>query len=358
MPDTHHSRVLIIGAGPAGYTAAIYAARAGLQPLLVAGLEPGGQLTITTDVENDPGFAEVIQGPWLMEQMAAQAENVGTRIVADVIVEADFSARPFRCRGDSGDTYVADAAILATGAQARWLGIESEQRLQGRGVSACATCDGFFYRGKRVAVVGGGNTAVEEALYLTHHADHVTLIHRRDALRAEKILQARLLVNPKISVLWDSVVEEIVGGGTPETVEGVRLHNVKAGTSSVLPVDGVFIAIGHTPNTAIFAGQVAMDAEGYVATTPGSTRTSRPGVFAAGDVQDKVFRQAVTAAGTGCMAALEAEKFLAEEAATLAGATTDLVGSHGQGFGSDAGGQAAGSGAPGPTTKEASLAAD
>ena len=260
MTETHHSRILIIGAGPAGYTAAIYAARAGLQPLLVAGLEPGGQLTITTDVENYPGFAEVIQGPWLMEQMAAQAENVGTRIVPDVIVEVDFSARPFRCRGDSGDTYVADAVILATGAQARWLGIESEERLQGRGVSACATCDGFFYRGKRVAVVGGGNTAVEEALYLTHHADHVTLIHRRDALRAEKILQARLFVNPKISVVWDSVVDEILGGGSPETVEGVRLRNATHGTYSVLPVDGVFIAIGHTPNTAIFAGQVAMDA--------------------------------------------------------------------------------------------------
>jgi thioredoxin reductase (NADPH) len=316
MPDTHHSRILIIGAGPAGYTAAIYAARASLQPLLVAGLEPGGQLTITTDVENYPGFAEVIQGPWLMEQMSAQAESVGTRIMPDVIVEVDFSARPFRCRGDSGDIYVADSVILATGAQARWLGLASEQRLQGRGVSACATCDGFFYRGKRVAVVGGGNTAVEEALYLTHHADHVTLIHRRDALRAEKILQARLRANPKISVVWDSVVEEILGGGSPETVQGVRLRNVKSGADSVLPVDGVFVAIGHTPNTAVFAGQVAMDSEGYVVTVPGSTRTSRPGVFAAGDVQDKVFRQAVTAAGTGCMAALEAEKFLAAEGAS------------------------------------------
>jgi thioredoxin reductase (NADPH) len=316
MPDTHHSRILIIGAGPAGYTAAIYAARASLQPLLVAGLEPGGQLTITTDVENYPGFAEVIQGPWLMEQMSAQAESVGTRIMPDVIVEVDFSARPFRCRGDSGDIYVADSVILATGAQARWLGLASEQRLQGRGVSACATCDGFFYRGKRVAVVGGGNTAVEEALYLTHHADHVTLIHRRDALRAEKILQARLRANPKISVVWDSVVEEILGGGSPETVQGVRLRNVKSGADSVQPVDGVFVAIGHTPNTAVFAGQVAMDSEGYVVTVPGSTRTSRPGVFAAGDVQDKVFRQAVTAAGTGCMAALEAEKFLAAEGAS------------------------------------------
>ncbi|HVC61425.1 MAG TPA: thioredoxin-disulfide reductase [Acetobacteraceae bacterium] len=336
MPETHYGRVLIIGAGPAGYTAAIYAARAGLQPLLVAGLEPGGQLTITTDVENYPGFAEVIQGPWLMEQMAAQAGNVGTRIVPDVIVTVDFSARPFRCLGDSGDTYVADAVILATGAQARWLGLDSEQRLQGRGVSACATCDGFFYRGKRVAVVGGGNTAAEEALYLTHHADRVTLIHRRGALRAEKILQARLFANPKIAVVWDSVVEEIVGGGTPEVVEGVRLRDVNTGTSSVLPVDGVFVAIGHTPNTAIFAGHVAMDAEGYVATVPGSTRTSRPGVFAAGDVQDKVFRQAVTAAGTGCMAALEAEKFLAGDVAVVAGANPDTGQSRGQAPGPDA----------------------
>ena len=319
MPETHRSRVLIIGAGPAGYTAAIYAARANLQPILVAGLEPGGQLTITTDVENYPGFADVIQGPWLMEQMAAQAEHVGTRIEPDVIVEAEFSARPFRCRGDTGDHYIADAVILATGAQARWLGIESEQRLQGRGVSACATCDGFFYRGKRVAVVGGGNTAVEEALYLTHHADRVTLIHRRDALRAEKILQARLFSNSKIDVVWNNVVEEILGGGSPETVEGVKLRDVHTGAVTALPVDGVFIAIGHTPNTAIFAGQVAMDADGYIVTVPGSTRTSTPGVFAAGDVQDKVFRQAVTAAGTGCMAALEVEKFLAEEVAAPAG---------------------------------------
>jgi len=320
MPETHRSRVLIIGSGPAGYTAAIYAARANLEPLLVAGLEPGGQLTITTDVENYPGFADVIQGPWLMEQMAAQAQHVGTRIVADLIVEVDFSVRPFRCRGDSGDIYLADAVIVATGAQARWLELESEQRLQGRGVSACATCDGFFYRGKRVAVVGGGNTAVEEALYLTHHADHVTLIHRRDALRAEKILQARLLSSPKISVVWNHVVKEILGGGTPETVVGARLCDVTSGGETELAVDGVFIAIGHTPNTAIFAGQLAMDAEGYVVTVPGSTRTSRPGVFACGDVQDKLFRQAVTAAGTGCMAALEAEKFLAEAAATPAGA--------------------------------------
>jgi thioredoxin reductase (NADPH) len=311
MPETYRARVLIIGSGPAGYTAAIYAARASLSPILVAGLEPGGQLTITTDVENYPGFADVIQGPWLMEQMAAQAEHVGTRIVHDLITRVDFSTRPFRCVADSGDQFLADAVIIATGAQARWLGIDSEQRLQGRGVSACATCDGFFYRGKAVAVVGGGNTAVEEALYLTHHADSVTLIHRRDALRAEKILQTRLFANPKIKVVWDNVVEEIEGGGAPEVVTGVRLRDVKTGGLARLPVDGVFVAIGHTPNTAIFAGQVAMDSEGYIQTEPGSTRTTTEGVFAAGDVQDKVFRQAVTAAGTGCMAALEAEKWLA-----------------------------------------------
>ena len=314
MPETHRTRVLIIGAGPAGYTAAIYAARAGLSPTLVAGLEPGGQLMITTDVENYPGFTEVIQGPWLMEQMAGQAEHVGTRIVHDLITRVDFTTHPFHCVADSGDVFVADSVVIATGAQARWLDIESEQRLQGRGVSACATCDGFFYRGKSVAVVGGGNTAVEEALHLTHHADSVTLIHRRDALRAEKILQARLFANPKIRVIWDSVVEEIVGGGHPEVVTGIRLLNVKTGRMETLSVDGVFIAIGHTPNTAIFAGQVAMDSEGYIQTRPGSTRTTVDGVFAAGDVQDKIFRQAVTAAGTGCMAALEAEKWLAGHA--------------------------------------------
>jgi thioredoxin reductase (NADPH) len=277
----------------------------------VAGLEPGGQLTITTDVENYPGYAEVIQGPWLMEQMASQAEHVGTRIVHDLITRVDFRSRPFQCVADSGDIFLADAVIIATGAQARWLGIPSEERLQGRGVSACATCDGFFFRGKSVAVVGGGNTAVEEALYLTHHADSVTLIHRRDALRAEKILQARLFAHPKIKVVWDSVVDEIEGGGSPEVVTGIRMRNVKDRSVTSMPIDGVFIAIGHVPNTAIFAGQVAMDAEGYILTEPGSTRTSVEGVFAAGDVQDKVFRQAVTAAGTGCMAALEAEKWLA-----------------------------------------------
>ncbi|MGH7042243.1 MAG: thioredoxin-disulfide reductase [Acetobacteraceae bacterium] len=315
MPETHQSRVLIIGAGPAGYTAAIYAARAGLAPILASGLQPGGQLTITTDVENYPGFAEVIQGPWLMEQMAAQAAHVGTRIVPDLIVAADFAAAPFRCRGDSGDTYLADAVIIATGAEARWLGLPSEKRLAGRGVSACATCDGFFFRGKRVVVVGGGNTAVEEALYLTHHATDVTLIHRRVALRAEKILQERLFAHPKIRLVWNAVVTEVLGGGEPETVTGVRLSDVRSGAERELPTDGVFIAIGHQPNTVIFAGQVAMDAEGYIEAVPGSTRTSVPGVFAAGDVQDKVFRQAVTAAGTGCMAALEVEKFLAVRSA-------------------------------------------
>ena len=311
MPETTRTPMLIIGAGPAGYTAAIYAARASLAPTLIAGLQPGGQLTITTDVENYPGFAEVIQGPWLMEQMAAQAEHVGTRVVQDMVTRVDFAERPFRCETDGGDVFLADSVVIATGAQARWLGLPSEQQLQGRGVSACATCDGFFYRGKRVVVIGGGNTAVEEALYLTHHADRVTLVHRRDALRAEKILQARLFANPKISVVWDSVAEEILAGGMPEVVTGIRLRNVRTGEASELATDGVFIAIGHTPNTAVFAGQVAMDAEGYIQVTPGSTRTSVEGVFAAGDVQDKVFRQAVTAAGTGCMAALEAEKWLA-----------------------------------------------
>jgi thioredoxin reductase (NADPH) len=314
MPQTHHTRVLVIGAGPAGYTAAIYAARASLSPLLVAGLQPGGQLMITTDVENYPGFADAIQGPWLMEQMEAQARHVGTTILHDLIMAVDFSERPFRCVGDSGDIYLADTVIVATGAQARWLGLPSEKTYQGAGVSACATCDGFFYRGKRVAVVGGGNTAVEEALYLTHHADHVTLIHRRDTLRAEKILQRRLFDHPKISVIWDSAVEEILGGGTPQVVTGIRLTHLRTDQQRDIAVDGVFIAIGHTPNTAVFASHLALDPEGYVLTTPGSTRTSVPGVFAAGDVQDKVFRQAVTAAGTGCMAALEAERWLTETA--------------------------------------------
>jgi thioredoxin reductase (NADPH) len=318
MPETHRTRVLVIGAGPAGYTAAIYAARASLEPMLVAGLQPGGQLMITTDVENYPGFADSIQGPWLMEQMQAQAEHVGTRLVGDLVMEVDFSRRPFRCVGDSGDIYLADAVVIATGAQARWLGLPSEKAYQGAGVSACATCDGFFYRGKRVAVVGGGNTAVEEALYLTHHASAVTLIHRRGSLRAEKILQRRLFEHPKIEVVWDSIVEEIVGGGTPAVVTGLRISHRETGEERTLAVDGVFVAIGHTPNTAVFRGQVDLDAEGYVLTTPGSTRTNVEGVFAAGDVQDKVFRQAVTAAGTGCMAALEAEKWLTETAPILA----------------------------------------
>ena len=312
MPTTHHTRVLIIGAGPAGYTAAIYAARAALRPMLVAGLQPGGQLTITTDVENYPGFAAAIQGPWLMEQMQAQAEHVGTVIHHDLIAEVDFSRRPFRCVGDSGDIYNADSVIIATGAQARWLGIESEQRFQGFGVSACATCDGFFFRDKHVAVIGGGNTAVEEALYLTHHAASVTVIHRRDSFRAERILQQRLEANAKIRVIWDTVLEEVTGTDKPLTVNGLKLRNVKSQAASTLAVDGVFIAIGHTPTTEIFRGQVECDAEGYVLTRPGTTRTSVPGVFAAGDVQDKIWRQAVTAAGTGCMAALEVEKWLAE----------------------------------------------
>jgi thioredoxin reductase (NADPH) len=322
MADTITSPMLIIGAGPAGYTAAIYAARAALKPVLVAGLQPGGQLMITTDVENYPGFAEVIQGPWLMEQMRKQAEHIGTRVVEDVVTAIDLSRRPFRATGDSGSTYIADAVVIATGAQARWLGIPSEKRFQGFGVSACATCDGFFFRGKRVAVIGGGNTAVEEALYLTRHAAQVTLVHRRASLRAEKILQQRLFANPKITVVWDHVVEEILGTEEPPSVTGLRLRHVRTGATEVLEVDGVFIAIGHTPTTSLFKGQIEMDAEGYILTAPGSTRTSVPGVFAAGDVQDKVFRQAVTAAGTGCMAALEAEKYLAAAAAQPAMAAT------------------------------------
>ena len=312
MSDVKKTRVLIIGAGPAGSTAAIYAARANLQPVLVAGLQPGGQLTITTDVENYPGFADTIQGPWLMEQMAKQAEHVGTEILYDLITRVDFSNRPFKAWTDGGIQFLADSVIIATGAQARWLGLPSETAYQGAGVSACATCDGFFYRGKQVAVIGGGNTAVEEALYLTHHASHVTLIHRRDKFRAEKILQDRLFANPKISVIWDHALDEITGAGTPAVVTGARLKHVKSGATRSLDVDGVFIAIGHSPTTAIFEGQVMRDSEGYILTTPGTTATSVPGIFAAGDVQDKIFRQAVTAAGTGCMAALEAEKFLAD----------------------------------------------
>ncbi|MBP6819283.1 thioredoxin-disulfide reductase [Ferrovibrio sp. MS7] len=312
MAQTFRTKVLILGSGPAGATAAIYAARASLKPIMVHGLQPGGQLTITTDVENYPGFAEVIQGPWLMEQMEAQAKHVGTEIIHDIITEIDLSKRPFVAKGDSGDSYIADALIIATGAQARWLGLPSEQAFQGFGVSACATCDGFFFRGKKVVVVGGGNTAVEEALYLTNHAAEVTVVHRRDGFRAEKILQDRLFANPKIKVVWDHVIDEIQGGEEPKGVNAVRLKNVKTGAVQTLATDGVFIAIGHTPNTTLFQGQLPLDAEGYITTKPGTTQTTIPGVFAAGDVQDKIYRQAVTAAGTGCMAALEAEKFIAE----------------------------------------------
>jgi thioredoxin reductase (NADPH) len=319
MSERHHSRVLIIGAGAAGYTAAIYAARANLQPLLVAGLQPGGQMTITTDVENYPGFADIIQGPWLMEQMRQQAEHVGTKVILDLIVAIDLSRRPFVATGDSGDYYLGDTVIVATGAQARWLGLRSEEIFRGFGVSACATCDGFFFRGKDVVVVGGGNTAVEEAIYLTNHARRVTLVHRRDILRAEKILQDRLFRNPKIEIIWDSVVDDILGLPEPPTVTGIRLRNVRSGAVSELGCDGVFVAIGHTPVTDFLVGQLALDPEGYVITRPDSTQTAIPGVFAAGDVKDRIFRQAVTAAGMGCMAALEAEKFLAaqEEAVSV-----------------------------------------
>jgi thioredoxin reductase (NADPH) len=319
MSERHHSKVLIIGAGPAGYTAAIYAARANLQPLLVTGLQPGGQMTITTDVENYPGFAEIIQGPWLMEQMQRQAEHVGTRAILDMITEIDLGHRPFVATGDSGDVYIGETVIIATGAQARWLGLPSEEIFRGFGVSACATCDGFFFREKDVVVVGGGNTAVEEAIYLTNHARRVTLVHRRDTLRAEKILQDRLFRNPKIDFIWDSVVEEILGEPEPPSVTGVRLRNVRTGAFTERRCEGVFVAIGHTPVTGFVSGQLKLDPEGYILTRPDSTQTAIPGVFAAGDVKDKVYRQAVTAAGLGCMAALEAEKFLAaQEGATTA----------------------------------------
>jgi thioredoxin reductase (NADPH) len=318
MTQRHHTKFLIIGSGPAGYAAAIYAARANLQPIMVQGLQSGGQLTITTDVENYPGFADVIQGPWLMEQMQKQAEHVGTRVIADMIVSADLSRRPFTCIGDSGDIYVAESVAICTGAQARWLGLPSEETFRGAGVSACATCDGFFFRGREVVVVGGGNTAVEEALYLTNHATKVTVIHRRDRFRAEKILQARLFANPKIRVVWDSVVEEILGERNPSRVTGVRIANLKTRATSVVPCDGFFVAIGHTPVTDMFKGQLALDNDGYILTKPDSTATQIPGVYAAGDVKDKIFRQAVTAAGMGCIAALEAEKFLAAEEAAAA----------------------------------------
>jgi thioredoxin reductase (NADPH) len=308
----HHSKVIVLGSGPAGYTAAIYAARAMLSPTLIQGSQPGGQLTITTDVENYPGFAEPIQGPWLMEQMQAQAEHVGTHIVMDHINKVELRGRPIRLEGDSGDTYTCDALIIATGAQARWLDLPSEAHFKGHGVSACATCDGFFYKGKDVVVVGGGNTAVEEALFLTNFANKVTLVHRRDFLRAEKILQERLFKNPKVDVIWDSVVEEVIGTPSPKSVTGVVLKNLKTGMTSEIMTDGFFVAIGHAPATELFKGQLDMTPSGYLITAPDSTATTIPGVFAAGDVKDEVFRQAVTAAGMGCMAALEAERYLAK----------------------------------------------
>ena len=312
MAITRHTKVLILGSGPAGYTAAIYAARAMLKPLLLQGIQPGGQLTITTDVENYPGFAEPIQGPWLMEQMEAQAKNVGTEIVLDHVNEVDLSKRPFFLNCESGDAYTCDVLIICTGAQARWLGLPSEDAFKGFGVSACATCDGFFYRGKEVVVIGGGNTAVEEAIFLTNFAKRVTLVHRRDSLRAERIMQERLFKNSKIEVVWDHAVEEIIGTADPKSVTGIRLKHVKTGEITERSADGVFVAIGHSPATAIFKGQLEMNAGGYLVTAPDSTATSVPGVYAAGDVTDEVFRQAVTAAGLGCMAALEAEQYIAE----------------------------------------------
>ena len=314
MSKTTHGKVVIIGSGPAGYTAAIYAARAMLEPILIQGIQPGGQLTITTDVENYPGFAEAIQGPWLMEQMQAQAEHVGARIVTDTVTAVELGKRPFRLTCDSDDVYLADSLIIATGAQARWLDLPSEQKFKGYGVSACATCDGFFYRNKEVIVIGGGNTAVEEALFLTNFASKVTVVHRRDSFRAEKILQDRLFKNPKIEVVWDTVLEDVLGSENPMKVNRVKLKNVKTGAVTERAVDGVFIAIGHSPSSELFAGQLQMKPSGYIVTAGHSTATSVPGVFAAGDVTDDVYRQAVTAAGQGCMAALEAEKFLAANA--------------------------------------------
>ncbi|MET4115750.1 thioredoxin reductase (NADPH) [Bradyrhizobium sp. JR1.5] len=320
MSAAVHAKVVIIGSGPAGYTAAIYAARAMLEPILIQGIQAGGQLTITTDVENYPGFADVIQGPWLMEQMEKQALHVGTQIKTDLVTKLDTSQRPFRLTCDSGDVYLADTVILATGAQARWLGLPSEAKFQGGGVSACATCDGFFYRNKDVVVVGGGNTAVEEALYLTNHASQVTIVHRRDHFRAERILQERLFKHPKIKVVWDSAVDEICGTENPNKVTHVRLKNVKTGALTDVPTDGVFVAIGHAPATELVAGQIKLKPSGYVEVAPNSTATSVPGLFAAGDVADETYRQAVTAAGLGCMAALEAERFLALRASERAAA--------------------------------------
>ena len=308
-----HAKVVIIGSGPAGFTAAIYAARAMLDPVMISGTQPGGQLTITSDVENYPGFADVIQGPWLMEQMKAQAEHVGTKIINDLIVEVDFSRRPFQLHSDSGTIYTADSVIVATGAQARWLGLPSEQKFQGFGVSACATCDGFFYRNKQVLVIGGGNTAVEEALFLTNFASKVTVVHRRSEFRAERILQDRLFKHPKIEVRWNTELAEITGKQMPPSVTGAILRDTVTGATEVVNVDGIFVAIGHTPSTSIFAGKLDMKPSGYLLVKPGTTQTNIPGVYAAGDVTDDVFRQAVTAAGMGCMAALEAERFLAEE---------------------------------------------
>lgn len=307
---THTTRMLIIGSGPAGLSAAIYGARAGLKPIVVQGLQPGGQLTITTDVENYPGFRDVIQGPWLMEEMQAQAEHVGTRMLWDTIVSVDLGTWPFRAVGDGGDIYEGETLVIATGAQAKWLGVPGEQELSGKGVSACATCDGFFYRGKKVVVIGGGNTAVEEALYMTNHSQDVTLIHRRDSLRCEKILEDRLMANPHIKVLWNKAVDHFVGGDTGLT--GVSLKDTVTGETSVEPTDGAFVAIGHAPSTELFKDQLETDATGYLIVEPGTPKTAIPGVFACGDVMDHVYRQAVTAAGTGCMAALDAERFLAE----------------------------------------------
>jgi thioredoxin reductase (NADPH) len=311
MAKTTHGKLIIIGSGPAGCTAAIYAARAMLEPIMIRGIQPGGQLTITTDVENYPGFADVIQGPWLMEQMEKQAAHVGTRIVGDHVMKVDLSQRPFRLECDSGDIYLADALVIATGAQARWLSLPSEEKFKGYGLSACATCDGFFYRGKEVIVAGGGNTAVEEALFLTNFAAKVTVVHRRDGFRAERILQDRLFKNPKIAVMWDTVIDDVVGSDDPLKVTGVKLRNVKTGAITEKAIDGVFVAIGHSPATELFTGQVEMKPNGYIKIAPHSTATSVPGVFAAGDVADDIYRQAVTAAGLGCMAALEAERFLA-----------------------------------------------
>ena len=313
LMKTVSTRLLVLGSGPAGLTAAIYAARAGMSPVVVQGIQPGGQLTTTTDVENYPGFRDVIQGPWLMDEMQAQAEHVGTRIEWDHISDVDFSRRPFRLTGDSGTIYTCDTLVIATGAQAKWLGLPSEERMKGKGASACATCDVFFYRGKKVAVIGGGNTAVEEALYLTNHSHDVTLIHRRDSLRAEKILQDRLFAHPGIKVIWHSEVAEFVSGGTPEALIGLDLRDIRTGAISRLEVDGAFVAIGHHPATELFKDKLTLDSDGYIAVETGTTKTSVEGVFACGDVMDKLYRQAVTAAGTGCMAALDAERFLATQ---------------------------------------------